>query len=1205
MNSKIIGPLVDDGAPYSAIGMIELKLLRDHLGLNECFELDPVPKTLNGYTQWQYGTGTHASAARDILGSVMISGHSDNGRCVEIRHLVLDGSSQWVIGKNVTKYANILHADQKVIEFMVGDVKDSFSMIEHEFLSYIPLVAFAPKAKRLSVMLCLNGNICNNYSWNETKSIINKVHRHVCGHANYTDMRLLLERNNMWSDVVSDYVGNIIESCTACRSTAPPQPSRKVSISSLSRNFNDVVCLDHFFLESLCILHCMDMATRYSSASIVSSTSLENVIMGFESSWLSQFWLPDAIQADSAFAGSIFKNYLASRGIRLRLVPPRRHSRNPLESKHGIIRSIFLKLCAAEPNTSFDPHAIRSVSISNDLYGNDVMSSYELAKGFTKPIDGASIHPIPDDIASAHNQLQAKRKLALILKSKSSEEIHITPGDLVEVYTVTGMDKKGVWSEPKIVLSIDKDARTVTVPAKGGRRAVVGYEDTRLSLPRDSFAVAVQEAIDSVDESIHESVDSSNVDRRFEHYENHLNGDDISSRVVGHDDDDFSDEKIPVKTISFEKDRGAPVPSSSDTIHAPTASASSDIHRGDRILVFDPNENEHYPGTVQHKHRDGFITVNFDDGYINRINPAEEDWTFQYESDTDSTIKSSSSKIERDSGPLSIMNIEPDVVRGLLNHFGNKSFMRHEAQGFEQCVLDKSFSDEEETFLKNVKVIFRADLPSDANVVNSHVLYKVKHNDDGSLKLKARIAPHGNEDALKEIFTKDCTICPPTGLRIVESVASLLGWNVYKADVKSAFLQTGSAERQIYVKPPRESKMRSTHLWLLLTAAYELVNANAKWQVQSDACLYELGLRQCQQIPQLFYKRCDEELMVIVAKVVDDLKVAGSGDNAKVLIDQFNKKFKLGTVASGPGKLRFFGINTTQNEDMTICTNADDKLNSLNEYSPTRIRRKQSDAPLNDLEKAVFASTNSSLGWIGSAASPFFAFYASYLQQKSPETKVCHLIEQRTILRKLKHVGTTLSYPRPEDKRKYELSLLTFADASKGDTNGQIGVLTGLLVGSFAEDSIFHCTSWLSHKSKRPVKSVPAAEILAAGEAIDEAKCIAHAYSELLGMHTGIRLCVDSKDLFSSLSTQRNSIDRSIRADVACIRYEFQVRNIEEITWIPGKLNLADVLTKKDSAISEALQLTLFKGRLTLPFESFAESKSSSKNLGRKTGEYQ
>lgn len=53
------------------------------------------------------------------------------------------------------------------------------------------------------------------------------------------------------------------------------------------------------------------------------------------------------------------------------------------------------------------------------------------------------------------------------------------------------MDKKGTWSVPKIVLSVDKEAHTETISAKGGRRAVVGIEDLRLSLPSDSFAVAV------------------------------------------------------------------------------------------------------------------------------------------------------------------------------------------------------------------------------------------------------------------------------------------------------------------------------------------------------------------------------------------------------------------------------------------------------------------------------------------------------------------------------------------------------------------------------------------------------------------------------------------------------------------------------------------------------------------------------------------
>lgn len=47
------------------------------------------------------------------------------------------------------------------------------------------------------------------------------------------------------------------------------------------------------------------------------------------------------------------------------------------------------------------------------------------------------------------------------------------------------------------------------------------------------------------------------------------------------------------------------------------------------------------------------------------------------------------------------------------------------------------------------------DVPSGANVIKSHVLYKVKREDDGYLKLKARIDPHGNEDKMKHDFTTD------------------------------------------------------------------------------------------------------------------------------------------------------------------------------------------------------------------------------------------------------------------------------------------------------------------------------------------------------------------------------------------------------------------------------------------------------------------
>lgn len=92
-------------------------------------------------------------------------------------------------------------------------------------------------------------------------------------------------------------------------------------------------------------------------------------------------------------------------------------------------------------------------------------------------------------------------------------------------------------------------------------------------------------------------------------------------------------------------------------------------------------------------------------------------------------------------------------------------------------------------------------------------------------------------------------------------------------------------------------------------------------------------------------------------------------------------------------------------------------------------------------------------------------------------------------MRKLKRIGTVLSYPRPTDKSEYNLSGLAFSDSSKPDDYGQVGVIIGILVGPLKKDEMFHAISWVSHKSKLPEKGIPAAEILAAAESIDEFYC--------------------------------------------------------------------------------------------------------------------
>lgn len=108
------------------------------------------------------------------------------------------------------------------------------------------------------------------------------------------------------------------------------------------------------------------------------------------------------------------------------------------------------------------------------------------------------------------------------------------------------------------------------------------------------------------------------------------------------------------------------------------------------------------------------------------------------------------------------------------------------------------------------------------------------------------------------------------------------------------------------------------------------------------------------------------------------------------------------------------------------------------------------------------------------------------------------------------------------------------------------------MLDEFKQSAIFHFLSWSRHEARRPVRSTEASEILVAGEAIDEDKILCFSLSMLNNVQVGLQILVDSEDLFLWLSTEQQSIDKSIQADVSVIRYEFECGNINQLSWIPG-----------------------------------------------------
>lgn len=142
---------------------------------------------------------------------------------------------------------------------------------------------------------------------------------------------------------------------------------------------------------------------------------------------------------------------------------------------------------------------------------------------------------------------------------------------------------------------------------------------------------------------------------------------------------------------------------------------------GYRVEIFWPIDNALYKGSVSELTPDRKLFIVYDDDDVETLLISDANWRYELSAHAElgnfTTLPSD----------------EQSVLRELIHVFGNKSFLRHQAQGFEKFPLVNAYVAEENEFTKNVKVVTRSNLPPQANIIQTHVIYKIKLNDDSSL----------------------------------------------------------------------------------------------------------------------------------------------------------------------------------------------------------------------------------------------------------------------------------------------------------------------------------------------------------------------------------------------------------------------------------------------------------------------------------------
>lgn len=83
---------------------------------------------------------------------------------------------------------------------------------------------------------------------------------------------------------------------------------------------------------------------------------------------------------------------------------------------------------------------------------------------------------------------------------------------------------------------------------------------------------------------------------------------------------------------------------------------------------------------------------------------------------------------------------------------------------FPSYLLTIEYRNEELDFKKTIKLIQGDNVSKIAKTIRSHVIYKIRINDDHTMKVKARIAPQGPKDKEKDDLKTGCATFLKTSL---------------------------------------------------------------------------------------------------------------------------------------------------------------------------------------------------------------------------------------------------------------------------------------------------------------------------------------------------------------------------------------------------------------------------------------------------------
>ena len=424
---------------------------------------------------------------------------------------------------------------------------------------------------------------------------------------------------------------------------------------------------------------------------------------------------------------------------------------------------------------------------------------------------------------------------------------------------------------------------------------------------------------------------------------------------------------------------------------------------------------------------------------------------------------------------------------------------------------------------------------------------------------KARLVVRGFEEEYD--MPRDSPTVGKGTMRTFLTFSAANQWKVKTTDIKSAFLQGKEITRDVYIQPPRESNTPNGMVWKLKHGLYGLKDGARQFYLSVKEELLRLKCSICTIDPALFFLHRGKRLCGIICCHVDDFLHAGDED-IEVIMNNLRSRFLAGKIDEG--HFDYIGFRLDQESDNIVLdqSNYVEKIRNV-VINPTRARNKQD--VLSIEEQSEYRKLVGQLNWVVQGTRPDMAFELIDMSTKLKQGRISDLSRVIKVINRLKDTKSIVKFPSM-NKNIHTWKIIVFTDASLCNINDGTGSTAGHIVMVMDRHGESCPLYWHSGKIKRVVRSTIAAEALSLQEGIESAFYYRHIIEEVAGIPTKsipIIAYVDNKSVIEAVYSTRLVDDKRLRVDIAAISESLNRKEIDEIRWCPGKVHLADCLTKR------------------------------------------